>query len=84
MKTEIIQEYYRQRGLSWPDHKSALLFYLSEVGELAEAYLAIQPAELTQEEQELLTRTFWGKPGGKSSAASLDLRFSRACALANH
>jgi NTP pyrophosphatase (non-canonical NTP hydrolase) len=54
MKTEIIQEYYRQRGLSWPDHKSALLFYLSEVGELAEAYLAIQRAELTQEEQELL------------------------------
>jgi NTP pyrophosphatase (non-canonical NTP hydrolase) len=54
MKTEIIQEYYRQRGLSWPDRKSALLFFLSEVGELAEAYLAIQRAELTQEEQELL------------------------------
>ncbi len=55
MKTEIIQEYYRQRGLSWPDQKSALLFYLSEVGELAEAYLAIKPVELTQEEQVLLS-----------------------------
>ena len=54
MKTEIIQEYYQQRGLSWPDQMSALLFYLSEVGELAEAYLAIQPVEMTKEEQELL------------------------------
>lgn len=54
MKTQIIQEYYRQRGLGWPDQMSALLFYLSEVGELAEAYLAIQPVELTKEEQELL------------------------------
>jgi len=56
MKTEIIQEYYRQRGLSWPDQKSALLFYLSEVGELAEAYLAIQPLELSEEERELLKK----------------------------
>lgn len=55
MKTEIIQDYYQQRGLSWPDQKSALLFYLSEVGELAEAYLAIQPVELTQEERDLLS-----------------------------
>lgn len=54
MKTKIIQDYYRQRGLSWPDQKSALLFYLSEVGELAEAYLAIQPVELSAEEQDLL------------------------------
>ena len=54
MKTEIIQEYYQQRGLSWPDQMSALLFYLSEVGELAEACLAIQPVEMTKEEQELL------------------------------
>lgn len=54
MKTEIIQEYYRQRGLGWPDQKSALLFYLSEVGELAEAYLALEPVELTEEERELL------------------------------
>lgn len=56
MKTEIIQEYYRQRGLSWPDQKSALLFYFSEVGELAEAYLAIQPLELSEEERELLKK----------------------------
>lgn len=53
MKIEIIKDYYQQRGLGWPDQKSALLFYLSEVGELAEAYLAIQPVELNEEEQEL-------------------------------
>ena len=55
MKTEIIQDYYQQRGLQWADQKSALLFFLSEVGELAEAYLAILPVELTQEEQDLLS-----------------------------
>lgn len=55
METEIIREYYRQRGLQWADQKSAMLFYLSEVGELAEAYLAIQPVELTHEEQDLLS-----------------------------
>ena len=54
MKIEIIQEYYRQRGLSWPDQKSALLFYLSEVGELAEACLALQPIEMSPEEEALL------------------------------
>lgn len=53
MKTEIIKDYYKQRGLGWPDQKSALLFFLSEVGELAEAYLTIQPVELTVEEREL-------------------------------
>jgi len=57
MKTKIIQDYYEQRGLSWPDQRSALLFYLSEVGELAEAYLSIQPVELNREEQDLL-KTF--------------------------
>ncbi|MDD2522898.1 MAG: hypothetical protein PHW11_08805 [Anaerolineaceae bacterium] len=54
MKTEMIREYYRQRGLGWPDQKSALLFYLSEVGELAEAYLSLQPVGLTAEEYRLL------------------------------
>ncbi|NLB71253.1 MAG: hypothetical protein GX797_04520 [Chloroflexi bacterium] len=54
MKTEIIRDYYQKRGLSWPDQKSALLFFLSEVGELAEAYLEIKPVSLTLEEQELL------------------------------
>lgn len=53
MKIEIIKDYYDQRGLGWPDQKSALLFYLSEVGELAKAWLAIQPVDLTEEEQEL-------------------------------
>jgi len=27
-----IQEYYKLRGLQWADQKSALLFFLSEVG----------------------------------------------------
>lgn len=53
MKTEIIREYYRQRGLGWPDHKSALLFFLSEVGELAEAYLTIQAESFSEEEKSL-------------------------------
>lgn len=53
MKTEIIQDYYQKRGLSWPDQKSALLFYLSEVGELAEAFLEVQPVELSEEEHSL-------------------------------
>jgi len=54
MKTEIIRSYYEKRGLGWPDQKSALLFYLSEVGELAEAYLTLQPVSLSQEEKDLL------------------------------
>ena len=54
MKTVIIQAYYGQRGTSWPALKSALLFFLSEVGELAEAYLALQPVELSPEEEQLL------------------------------
>ncbi len=37
MNIETIQSYYEARGLQWPDAKDALLFYLSEVGELAEA-----------------------------------------------
>ena len=53
MKTEIIREYYRQRGLGWPDHKSALLFFLSEVGELAEAYLTVQAESFSEEEKSL-------------------------------
>ncbi|MFZ3071083.1 MAG: hypothetical protein WA110_08190 [Anaerolineaceae bacterium] len=54
MDVERIQAYYSARGLSWPDQKNALLFYLSEVGELAEAYLAQPPLELSPEEQTLL------------------------------
>lgn len=54
MNIETIQQYYKLRGLGWPDQKSALLFYLSEVGELTEAYLAIQPVALTKEESILL------------------------------
>ena len=54
MQTEKIQAYYTARGLSWPDQKSALLFFLSEVGELAEAYLLQQPVPLSAEEEALL------------------------------
>ena len=54
MKTEIIKAYYQARGLAWPEQKEALLFYLSEVGELAEAYLSISPVELSEEEKKLL------------------------------
>ena len=50
MNIETIQSYYQARDLRWPDAKDALLFYLSEVGELAEAYLAHHAEELTEEE----------------------------------
>lgn len=54
METTIIKKYYQARGLAWPGQKDALLFYLSEVGELAEAYLAISPVDLSDEERQLL------------------------------
>ena len=56
MDTEIIKAYYNARGLQWADHKSALLFFLSEVGELAEAYAEVEGPGLTSEERALLTR----------------------------
>ena len=56
MDTEIIKAYYNARGLQWADQKSALLFLLSEVGELAEAYAEVEGLGLTSEERELLTR----------------------------
>ena len=44
MDTKWIKAYYNVRGLQWADQKSALLFFLSEVGELAEAYAErVQP-----------------------------------------
>lgn len=54
MDIEKIQAYYNARGLRWADQKSALLFFLSEVGELAEAYLAHHQADLSTEESELM------------------------------
>ena len=54
MNIETIQSYYQARGLQWPDAKDALWFFLSEVGELAEAYLAHHKAELTDEEIAML------------------------------
>jgi len=56
MDTEIIKAYYSARGLQWADQKSALLFFLSEVGELAEAYAEVERSGLNCEERELLAR----------------------------
>ena len=56
MDTEIIKAYYTARGLQWADQKSALLFFLSEVGELAEAYAEVEGQGLSVEEAELLAR----------------------------
>ena len=56
MDTKWIKAYYAARGLQWADQKSALLFFLSEVGELAEAYVEVEGAGLTSEEAELLAR----------------------------
>lgn len=54
MNIQTIQSYYEARGLQWPSAKDALWFYLSEVGELAEAYLAHHQDELSTEEIEML------------------------------
>ena len=54
MEIRTIQKYYQARGLQWPSAKNALWFFLSEVGELAEAYLATHQDTLTQEEIKML------------------------------
>ncbi len=54
MKISTIQSYYAARGLQWPSAKDALWFYLSEVGELAEAYLSQYQNDLTAEEVKML------------------------------
>ncbi len=54
MKISTIQSYYAARGLQWPSAKDALWFYLSEVGELAEAYLSQYQNDLTAEEVQML------------------------------
>jgi len=51
---ETIQTYYKARGLQWPDDKDALWFFLSEVGELAQAYLSQYEQNLTGEEVDML------------------------------
>jgi len=53
---QTIQSYYQARGLQWPSAKDALWFFFSEVGELAEAYLAHYENELTEEEITMLRR----------------------------
>jgi hypothetical protein len=54
MDIQTIQNYYRARGLQWPCAKDALWFFLSEVGELAEAYLVHHQDGLTGEEVSML------------------------------
>ena len=54
MDVQVLRNYYQARGLQWPSAKDALWFFLSEVGELAEAYLAHHEKELTDEEVEML------------------------------
>ena len=54
MDIHTIQTYYKARGLQWPDAKDALWFFLSEVGELAEAYLSHHANALTAEEINML------------------------------
>jgi hypothetical protein len=54
MDIRTIQNYYQARGLQWPEAKDALWFFLSEVGELAEAYLVHHETELTDEEVDML------------------------------
>lgn len=57
MDIKTIQNYYQARGLQWPAAKDALWFFLSEVGELAEAYLVHHEKDLTAEEVQML-KTF--------------------------
>lgn len=54
MDFELIAAYYKARGIAFPGQKSALLFFLSEVGELAQAYERLRPADLDEEEVQLL------------------------------
>lgn len=54
MDIQTIQNYYQARGLQWPSAKDALWFFLSEVGELAEAYLVHHQDMLTGEEVAML------------------------------
>jgi len=56
MDTKWIKAYYEARGLQWADQKSAFLFFLSEVGELAEAYSEVEGAGLSGEERDLMDR----------------------------
>lgn len=56
MDKKMIEAYYNARGLQWADQKSALLFFLSEVGELAEAYAKVEGSVLTDEEHDLFSR----------------------------
>lgn len=52
MLKELVDAYYIHRGYKSPDRKQALLFLLSEVGELADAYFELCRAEDQPSERE--------------------------------
>ncbi len=54
METERIKTAYTARELSWPAAEHAFLFFLSEVGELSEAYLAAGSPDFYSEVSTLL------------------------------
>jgi hypothetical protein len=64
MDIHTIQKYYQARGLQWPSAKHALWFFLSEVGELAEAYLSQHEIALSEEEIEMLRH--FANEGGRA------------------
>ena len=49
---EIVETYYRHRGLTQPDATQALLFLVSEVGELADAHVESQAEWVRNNERE--------------------------------
>lgn len=49
---EIIKAYYRYRGLTSPDATQALMFLMSEVGELADAHVSGQANWVRNNERE--------------------------------
>ena len=49
MLTDLIDAYYEHRGYATPDRKQALLFLLSEVGELVDAYIEVGKIKIQPE-----------------------------------
>ena len=49
---DIVETYYRQRGLTQPDATQALLFLVSEIGELADAHVESQAEWVRNNERE--------------------------------
>jgi NTP pyrophosphatase (non-canonical NTP hydrolase) len=49
--SKIVQDYYQYRGLNQPDATQALMFLVSEVGELADAHVSSQAAWVRNNER---------------------------------